>query len=212
VSVIVPASGRPSIRMALRSIRKQNRGDIEIIVVTDGAQPAIERLCRRYPEIRVLQGPTTRRWGHAQRMVGIQRATGRYLMFLDDDDRYARGAFDAVRAAVRRDPDRIILFRMKWRHGKIWGRPELRLGNVGAGLVLVPNLPGKLGSWITNHRYESDFDFIEETVALQGEPVWNHRVVVICDAYMWWQVLRWPVVRWARRKAALRSRLAQARG
>jgi glycosyltransferase involved in cell wall biosynthesis len=212
-SVIVPTSGRASLRRTLRRLSREDAGDIEVIVVADGAQPIASGIAHaeaeRWPAIRYLEGPATRNWGNAQRMVGIQRAAGRYLMFIDDDDVTKRGAFGLVRQAVLQDPERLILFRMK-RHGElIWRRPEVMFGNVSTQQIIVPNVPGKIGSWLTSDRYQSDFDFIAECVELQGEPIWNAGVIAVIDPFRPSQVGAWlkPRMRRWRNSAMIGTRL-----
>ena len=137
-----------------------------------------------------------------------QRATGRYLMFIDDDDATKRHAFRAVRQAVQQDPDRIIVFRMRWLGETLWKHQALLEENVGTPMVVIPNVPGKIGSWLTRDRYESDFDFISECVDLQGEPIWNRNVIVVVDPFRWSQPIHWlePRTRWRRRVIPLPMR------
>ena len=212
-SVIIPTSGRASLRRTLRRLRREDEGDIEVIVVADGARPRAEAIAlgeaKAWPAIRYSEGPLTRNWGNAQRMLGIQQASGRYLMFIDDDDVTKRRAFSVIRRAVQTNPSRMILFRMK-RHGeKLWSRPEVAFGNVSTQQIVLPNLPGRVGSWLTNDRYQSDLDFIVECAALQGEPIWDRHVIAIVDPFRWSQPRSWlrpRVMRW-RTRAKLGTRV-----
>ena len=203
-SVIIPTAGRQTLARTLKRHRQASRGDIEVLVVTDGDQPIAEEIATRF-DASLITGPATRRWGNAQRQLGVERARGRYLLFIDDDDGHALGAFRHIRRAVQREPGRIIIFRMRQNGVLIWRRPELVEGNVGAPEFLVPNLPGKLGSWIeTGERYESDFDFLAGCVALQGEPLWDRHVIALAPL---------PTRReWLRHTVRLRSRIRAWRG
>jgi hypothetical protein len=121
-----------------------------------------------------------------------------------------RRAFRVIRRAVQKNPGRIIVFRMKWDREILWRLPELAEKNVGSPMVLVPNLPGRIGSWLTRDRYESDFDFISECVELQGEPIWHRHVIAIVNP----EPFRWsrpiaslePRTRWRRRVIPLSVR------
>jgi acetyltransferase-like isoleucine patch superfamily enzyme len=195
LSIVIPTIGRPTLKTTLRSIRRQNRGDIEIIVVSDGSRPSAERIARMTGAT-FIEGPRTQSWGNAQRMIGIKAAAGRYLMFIDDDDKHRRGAFNQIRAAIAATPDRIIVFRMT-REGEIlWWERVVKHTNQGTPQLLVPNVPGRLGSWLTQDRYESDFDFLTECVALQGEPIWNEAIIADCP----------PRIMWVRERLILRNR------
>jgi len=203
-SVIVATAGRPTLQRTLERLRRQNRGDIEVLVVTDGEQPLAEEISRALGVL-LIRGPRTHRWGHAQRQLGITVARGEYLLFIDDDDVHTRRAFVHVRRAIDRNPGRIFLFRMR-RHGEVlWRKQRLEHGNVGTPEFAVPNSPGKLGSWVaTDERYESDFDFISGCVALQGDPLWDEHVIALAPPY--------SLIEWIRHKAAVRTRFRKLLG
>jgi glycosyltransferase involved in cell wall biosynthesis len=155
-SVIVPTSGRNTLRGTLESIVAQLEPGDEVIVLRDGAGD----------------------WGHSARNSAMPRAKGTHLLFQDDDDQYAIGALAKIRAFAREHPDRIGIFRMRYPDGKVlWADPELRYKNVSTQTFLVPNVPGKLGHWENDGLRDGDFVFIEATVALQGEPVFCDHVV-----------------------------------
>ena len=92
VSVIVPTLNRPAeLPRALASIAAQQQmraGDVEVIVVNDGgtpAAPAAVAARERGLPVTVLDHP--RRLGlPSARNAGLDRARGRYVAFLDDDD------------------------------------------------------------------------------------------------------------------------------
>jgi glycosyltransferase involved in cell wall biosynthesis len=192
-SVIVPTCGRKSLDRAIKRLRQQDEGDIEVIVIGDGYQPGAERIVRRagrrWPGIRYYETEPTYSWGNSQRMLGMERAEGRYLLFLDDDDLTARGAFASMRAAVHEHPGSPLIFRMRRDKGIIWTDRELRIANVSTQLFLVPNTPAKLGSWLTRDRRESDLDFIQECVERQGGPIWRHEIIALQNAPPRWRVL-----------------------
>jgi glycosyltransferase involved in cell wall biosynthesis len=179
ISIVIPTIGRPTLKTTLRSISRQNRGDIEVIVVSDGPRPSAQRIARIMGAI-FIEGPRTQSWGNVQRMIGIEKAAGRYLMFIDDDDRHRRRAFNQIRAAIAATPDRIIVFRMTRDGDVLWRERVVKHANQGTPQFLVPNAPGRLGSWLTYDRYQSDFDFLTECVALQGEPIWNEAIIADC--------------------------------
>lgn len=212
-SVIIPTAGRPTLKRTLRSVRRQARDDVEVIVISDGEQPKAEAMtraeARHWRAVKYLTGPVSGRWGHAQRMEAIKQATGDYLLFMDDDDVYRRSAFRHLRRATLRHPGRVIIFRMKRYDSILWQRQDLQEGQVSTQQFVVPNLPGKIGSWVTNERYASDFDFISETVALQGPPVWDSHVIVTVEPLDWMNPRPWIRLRWDhwRVRLALRTRL-----
>ena len=181
-SVVIPTSGRRSLARLLGRLHREDRGDIEVLVVADGSRPQAatiaRRAARRWDRVRYWETEPSNDWGNTQRMLGIQRALGRYLIFIDDDDLTTRGAFRIIREAVRANPERIIVFRFIRQPGDtLWKAPELRSGNVSTQQLVIPNLPGKVGSWLRLGRETADFDFLSECVQLQGEPLWRAEII-----------------------------------
>jgi len=93
VSVVIPTYGRnETLPRAIRSVLHQTYDDIELIVVDDGSPtPVTETL----PDMSFDQLDSTtfirhndNRGANVARNSGIRSATGEYLAFLDDDDRW----------------------------------------------------------------------------------------------------------------------------
>ncbi len=88
VSIIIRTCGRPLVlKNALESIKEQTYKNIEVVVVEDGANDS-EQLAMTYADTLDINyyciGERTGRC-HAGN-IGLERATGEYLNFLDDDD------------------------------------------------------------------------------------------------------------------------------
>jgi glycosyltransferase involved in cell wall biosynthesis len=155
LSIVVPSVGRPALAKALNSIALQVQAGDEILVDINNDQFV----------------------GNGARQRTMMKARGSHICFLDDDDEYAPGALDAIRAAVEEHPSRILLFRMKFCNTDnpsfpqgtvLWADPEVRESNVATEMVVVPNIPQKLGTW--GRRYAGDYDFIHTTCVLHDEP------------------------------------------
>jgi hypothetical protein len=156
LSIIIPSSGRFTLARTLESIYTSgfdSRAD-EVLVRINGNSP----------------------WGHGSRNLLMAHAKGTHLMFMDDDDVYEPGALTAVREAISAYPDRVHIFQMRYSNGHVlWSTKELREGNVSTQMVVTPNIKEQLGRW--GSRYEGDYDFIKETCAYQGDPVWHQFVI-----------------------------------
>lgn len=94
VSVIIPTFDRPQLLdAAIGSVARQDvAGDVEAIVVNDGGVSVIpvvgaweEMVPVRLIELDRRSGPA------AARNIGIERADGKYIAFLDDDDLFMPG-------------------------------------------------------------------------------------------------------------------------
>ncbi|HEX6701084.1 MAG TPA: glycosyltransferase family A protein [Gaiellaceae bacterium] len=156
-SVIVPTRGRETILPALDSITEQLDPGDEVLV-----------RCSRDED-----------FGNSARQSMIERAKGTHLLFMDDDDQFARGALAAMRTFAREHPGRIGIFRMRFLDGRVlWDEPVLRLRNVSSQMLCVPNVPGKLGRWESpDYPRVADYEFVRGTAELQGDPIFREEIV-----------------------------------
>lgn len=87
VSVLIPTYNRPEmLRLTLDSVLNQTFSDFEVIVVDDGTPSGEnEGICKAFQKVQYFKiansgGPSK------PRNYGIQKANGKYVAFLDDDD------------------------------------------------------------------------------------------------------------------------------
>ena len=116
ISVVMPVHD-PAPRVleaAIRSVRDQLYPHWELCVTDDAStDPAIPRLLARLaaedPRIRVARRA---RNGHIARATNdaVARATGAFVAFLDHDDLLAEAALYHVAAAIRSDPDLVLIY------------------------------------------------------------------------------------------------------
>lgn len=157
LSVIVATSGRTSLAATLDSIAEQlEPGDELLIRCSDDDD-----------------------FGNRTRQSLMEEARGSHLVFMDDDDQFARGAFAAMRRVAAKNPGRVAIFRMRYLDGSvIWRDPVLRGRNVSTQMFLVPNVRGKLGRWEnSDYTRMADWSFISQTAELQGEPLFCDEIV-----------------------------------
>ena len=162
VSVIVASSGRPTLTRTIQSIHPQLAPGDEILV-------SINQDCP---------------WGHAARNQLMPAARGDFWLFMDDDDHYTAGALQVVRSAVACAPERMHIFRMRYRSGDVlWRHRALACGNVSTQMVAMPRkiLTATHGSappqW--GAHYAGDYDFIAAAARMLGEPVWHADVIAL---------------------------------
>ena len=89
ISIIVPVYNvEQYLRQCLDSIINQTYGNIEIIVIDDGSTDGCPQICDEYRERdgRVAVFHTENRGLSAARNLGIGKANGEWIMFVDSDD------------------------------------------------------------------------------------------------------------------------------
>lgn len=105
VSVVVPTRDRPHLlREALESIRALEAADIEleIIIGDNGSTPQTEAIACKYDAILVkVEGEGA----GVARNAAMKHATGEYIAFLDDDDRWLASHLRAHLDLLNQRPD-----------------------------------------------------------------------------------------------------------
>lgn len=185
-SVIIPTIGRYTLERTLRSIRLSS--DDEVIVISDGKRPIAKAICKEIRpqmpyKLRFIKGPRTENWGNEQRNLGIDKANGDWLMFIDDDDIFVPDAFIHVRQALtKRKPH---IFRMLNHHFNrqiLWRRKKIAIGNIGTPMLCVPNEIDFLGRWPEHKEYAGDAHFLGTLIKKwpKHSIVWCKDIIVIC--------------------------------
>ncbi len=91
VSIVIPVYNvRPYIEEALNSVINQTYTKLEIIVVDDGSKDGSGKICDRYAKLdsRIIVIHQRNKGLSSARNLGIDRATGQVIAFLDADDAY----------------------------------------------------------------------------------------------------------------------------
>ena len=169
ISFIVPTVGRKSLGATLRSIELLP-GD-EILVVGNDVRT-------NDPRVRHILCPAGKDWGATERNYATPLARCQYLAHIDDDDCYAHGTRALMQDAIETTPGKPVLFRMKYPNGiTLWDKPELRCGNVGTPMMLIPNRPTMLGKW--GSFVGGDCNFLETMRWRADEIVWRPEVIAL---------------------------------
>jgi len=100
-SVVVPVYNRAALLgEALRSVLAQSEQDFEVIVVDDGSADNPARTVEALADPRIVFIRQENRGGGAARNTGIDKARGRFVAFLDSDDRYLPHHLAAMRGLL----------------------------------------------------------------------------------------------------------------
>lgn len=128
VSVVIPTRNRcERVVRAISSVRDQTWPNVEIIVVddasTDATSERLAELRRETPTLRVIRNDQPRGGGGA-RNIGIAATKGRWVAFLDDDDRWMPRKIEVQLATLRSKPEASAASCFFYYHGR-FRRPRL---------------------------------------------------------------------------------------
>ena len=118
-SVLVPAYNcEKTIAYTVDSIQKSGLTDFEILIIDDGSTdqtlPVLRQIAARYPNIVLLTKPNG--GVSTARNLGLEKASGEYLIFVDADDILAPDCYvRAVEKIALEKPD-ILMFGMRFEH------------------------------------------------------------------------------------------------
>lgn len=124
---------------AVDSVVAQTFKSWELLIVADGCAKTLAlQTSWDDPRIRFLWIEKQRLWSHKVRNHGIANATGRYILYLDTDDRFGPGHLDTIDSGIvtHNDPD-FVYFDDRILHGKEWmlNRAALHKGKCGTSNV-----------------------------------------------------------------------------
>ena len=109
VTVVIPVfNGADFLADAVASVLAQNYASLEIIVVDDGSEDAIDAVVASLPaDVRLFRqtngGPA------AARNAGIRNASGEFIAFLDVDDLWPPGTLTVLAEALAARPDTCVV-------------------------------------------------------------------------------------------------------
>lgn len=139
VSIIIPCYKQAHfLPEAIESVLKQSYTHREIIVVDDGSPDNTAEVAKRYPGVHCLSQENA---GLAKaRNAGLRASQGKYIVFLDADDRLADGALEIGVDFLNARPQFAFVFGECRRidvEGKVVPRPDPPLRNEDAYLELL---------------------------------------------------------------------------
>ncbi|MCD7864666.1 MAG: glycosyltransferase family 2 protein [Clostridiales bacterium] len=112
VSIIIPAyNAEKTIETSVGSVQKQTYKDIEILIIDDGSEDQTRQMCRSIEANDIRCHVVHKKNGgvSSARNIGMQAATGSYIMFADSDDEMQPDHVEKyVEAIVARNADVVI--------------------------------------------------------------------------------------------------------
>jgi len=108
ISVVIPTFNRAdSLNNCIESVMQQRFSGLEIIVIDDGSSDCtaelLDKFKKRYTNMIVISNPANFGVNYS-RNRGIEQASGKFILFLDSDDRLADGCLSRICDTINSSP------------------------------------------------------------------------------------------------------------
>ena len=121
ISIIVPAyNAEKYIKKCLDSLINQTKKELEFIIINDGSKDKTEEIIKSYTDSRIKYYKNPNQGIGKTRNFGIEKATGKYLIFLDSDDFLEDDCCEKLFEKVEKDHLDIVIcdFYKEWEDGR----------------------------------------------------------------------------------------------
>ena len=110
ISIIVPIyNAEKYINKCIDSILNQTKKELEIILINDGSTDNTEKLIKSYKDKRIKYFKNTNHGIGYTRNFGIDKATSKYIMFLDSDDYLEKTSCEKLFNKIEKDKLDIVM-------------------------------------------------------------------------------------------------------
>ncbi len=150
ISIVLPVyNSEKSIENTIKSVINQTYKDFELIIVDDGSNDGSSDICKSFlKDYKNIKYIKIKNSGVGQaRNIGISKATGKYIMFLDSDDIYVENILESLIKEMKNENDlvvcgykRIILENGRYRDTTV---SKFRINNKQEIKLFIENLQKK---------------------------------------------------------------------
>jgi glycosyltransferase involved in cell wall biosynthesis len=101
LAIVIPVKDRPDqLLEAVRSVVGQGSNEVQIVIVDDGSDPAVDEQDFLLRDARAILVRTTGVGAGAARNAGVEAATARWVSFLDSDDLLLSGSIAEIHRLI----------------------------------------------------------------------------------------------------------------
>ena len=110
ISIVVPIyNAEKYLNKCIDSLINQTKKEIEIILINDGSTDASEKIIKKYKDTRIKYFKNKNQGIGKTRNFGIEKATGKYLLFVDSDDYLELNACEELYKKAKKDKCDIVV-------------------------------------------------------------------------------------------------------
>ncbi len=165
ISFIIPIyNGEKYIERIVESILKENKNNIEIILLNDGSTDNSETILNSYKNNKLIRIINKANTGVSDtRNIGLKEAKGKYIMFADCDDFYCKGFLDKISFILNKNQFDLLIFSAleEDKDGNLKtifkqeDNKEIAIKNCGLNGYILGDYTMRLGDCIWNKVYKS---------------------------------------------------------
>jgi len=183
VSVIIPAYDRPDmLQEAIVSVLDQTYDDFEVVVVDDGSPEPLEPVVEQFDDNRIEYHRLEENQGaNVARNTGIEKSSGDYLAFLDDDDRWKPTKLE----------DQVVILDKKPDIGLVYTGQEFVDSDETTTKTKTPDGGGDVKRYLLKGGYVGGFSCVmlrRELVCTVGKP--DPELPILQDTEWWLRLSR----------------------
>jgi len=145
ISVVIPTHNRVELlEKAVKSVLNQTYSDLEIIIVDDASTDDTESRIKRFgsDKITYFRVDESKGGNHA-RNIGIEKSTGEYIAFLDDDDEWMPTKLQ----------EQMLIFKRDESIGLVYTGAEVIYTANNGKYNIIPTKKGELSKDILTYNY-----------------------------------------------------------
>jgi glycosyltransferase involved in cell wall biosynthesis len=141
-NIVCTTIGRESLPRLIDSFKNQLLPNDIFTIISDTNHEFVKNVLSNYNfkfklNHIINDGEILGKYGHPLLNKHINNLEGDFIMFADDDDYYVDDAFEYIRNHVIEN--KLYVFKHKWGDTINWTVKEMKLGNIGKCMGVIPN-------------------------------------------------------------------------
>lgn len=113
-SIIIPVYNvEKYVKECIESILNQSYKDFELILINDGSTDNSKEICKSFNDKRIKFIDSENKGVSNARNLGIEKSSGKYLIFVDSDDILSLNALECINKNLQKDIDLLVFSHIK---------------------------------------------------------------------------------------------------
>lgn len=193
ISIIIPAYNAASyIEDCINSVISQTKKELEIIIINDGSTDNTLEIVKKYKDKRIKLFTTKNNGIGKTRNMGLKKAQGKYIFFLDSDDYIAKNAMENLyKKAIDLKADIVVGNMLRLKDDNSLTKDEINFpeGNLDDNKTQIFEIPlGPCGKLFKKDILTVNFseEYKYEDVPFTANAIKNSKKTIKCNDYIYY--------------------------